>query len=117
MKRRIAPPCTIRMVVSLHRIAVAALMPIAVAGCEAPFPPLPDIPEPGTRTEHTLANEPHRAAVCVAKNVDAMEPPRPELPLDAPPAERAAGSMGPKGSDSTEKPEHSTPIPLNARIR
>ena len=89
-------------------------MPIAVAGCEAPFPPLPDIPEPGTRTEHSLTLEPHRAAVCVAKNVDAMEPPRPELPIDAPPADRSLGSMG---SDSIEKPDQSSLTPLNARIR
>ena len=102
------------MVVRLHRIAVAALLPIAIAGCEGPFPPLPDVPEPGTRTEHSLTLEPHRASVCIAKNVDAMEPPRPELPVDAPPADRQLGSIGP---DSAGKTEQASPPPLNARIR
>jgi len=85
---------------------------------------MPDVPEPGTRTGHSLRLEPHRASVCIAKNVDAMEPPRPEIPIDAPPPDRQLGSMK---SGSVEKPGQSNlttsneppsnEAPLNARIR
>ena len=52
---------------SADRIAVAACALIVVNACET-VPPSADQP---ARTTHTLREEPHRAAVCVARNVDA----------------------------------------------
>jgi hypothetical protein len=52
----------------LYLLALAGL-----SGCHTTNMP-PSSGLPGTRTVHTLRQEPHRAAVCIARNIDNRRP-------------------------------------------
>ena len=51
------------------RFGTRVMMLLLLAGCQTPIAPRPTT-EQGTRTTHVLREEPHRAAVCIARNLD-----------------------------------------------
>jgi hypothetical protein len=51
------------------KAAAAGAALVLLSGCQSPLAPKAGAGE-GTRTTHVLREEPHRAAVCIARNVD-----------------------------------------------
>ena len=53
----------------MMRRAAACMAVTLLAGCQTATIPT-SLVSPGRETTHTLSEEPHRAAVCVARNID-----------------------------------------------
>ena len=57
----------------MRRTVRSAAAVLLVTACHAPLPST-SITGEGIRSEHALRQEPHRAAVCVARNIDRGRP-------------------------------------------
>lgn len=65
--RSTAPGTNGACIAAVRRAAFAALALALLAGCQTLMPPTER-----THSSHTLRQEPHRAAVCIARNIDRL---------------------------------------------